>query len=135
MTDDNNRQQRSDVRTVRARWAYPSSAPSVVGRLTPRPASSVEIAAQDRHLEVIRPLVVFVVDEQHADEFVADIDLGGIVLLRPRHDADARIAAGSVLLKSVPNNVTVAGVPARVVGRAGCPEPSRTMDQMLYDEI
>jgi serine O-acetyltransferase len=47
----------------------------------------------------------------------------------------ARIAAGSVLLKSVPNNVTVAGVPARVVGRAGCPEPSRTMDQMLYDEI
>jgi serine O-acetyltransferase len=47
----------------------------------------------------------------------------------------ARIAAGSVLLKSVPNNVTVAGVPARVVGRAGCPDPSRTMDQMLYDEI
>jgi len=47
----------------------------------------------------------------------------------------ARIAAGSVLLKSVPNNVTVAGVPARVVGRAGCPEPSRTMDQMLYDGI
>jgi hypothetical protein len=34
MTDDNNRQQRSDVRTPRARWAYPSSAPSVVGRLT-----------------------------------------------------------------------------------------------------
>jgi hypothetical protein len=56
------------------------------------PPSSVEIAAQDRHLEVIRPLVVFVVDEQHADEFVADIDLGGIVLLRPRHDADARVA-------------------------------------------
>jgi len=46
----------------------------------------------------------------------------------------ARVAAGSVLLKSVPNNVTVAGVPARVVGRAGCPEPSRAMDQMLYDE-
>jgi len=46
----------------------------------------------------------------------------------------ARIAAGSVLLKSVPNNVTVAGVPARVVGRAGCPEPARTMDQMLHDE-
>ncbi len=47
----------------------------------------------------------------------------------------ARIAAGSVLLKSVPNNVTVAGVPARVVGRAGCPEPAHAMDQMLYDEI
>jgi serine O-acetyltransferase len=47
----------------------------------------------------------------------------------------ARIAAGSVLLKSVPNNVTVAGVPARVVGRAGCPEPARSMDQMLHEEI
>ena len=46
----------------------------------------------------------------------------------------ARIAAGSVVLKSIPNNVTVAGVPARVVGRAGCPEPARAMDQMLYDE-
>ncbi len=46
-----------------------------------------------------------------------------------------RIAAGSVVLKPVPNNVTVAGVPARVVGKAGCPEPARLMDQMLYDEI
>jgi serine O-acetyltransferase len=45
----------------------------------------------------------------------------------------ARIASGSVVVKPVPNNVTVAGVPARVVGTAGCPEPSRTMDQMLYD--
>jgi serine O-acetyltransferase len=47
----------------------------------------------------------------------------------------ARVAAGSVVLKSVPNNVTVAGVPARVVGVAGCPEPARLMDQMLYGEI
>lgn len=43
----------------------------------------------------------------------------------------ARIAAGSVVVKPVPNNVTVAGVPARVVGEAGCAEPSRTMNQML----
>src|ERR1044071_856720 len=44
----------------------------------------------------------------------------------------ARIAAGSVVIKPVPNNVTVAGVPAKVIGEAGCPEPSRAMDQMLY---
>ena len=44
----------------------------------------------------------------------------------------ARIAAGSVVIKSVPHNTTVAGVPAKVVGEAGCPEPSRAMDQMLY---
>jgi serine O-acetyltransferase len=47
----------------------------------------------------------------------------------------ARIAAGSVVIKPVPNNVTVAGVPARVVGVAGCPEPARTMDQMFPNEI
>jgi serine O-acetyltransferase len=43
----------------------------------------------------------------------------------------ARIASGSVVLKNVPHNTTVAGVPARVVGTAGCNEPSRTMDHMI----
>jgi serine O-acetyltransferase len=47
----------------------------------------------------------------------------------------ARIAAGSVVVKPVPNNVTVAGVPAKVVGRAGCPEPARSMDQIFQDDI
>jgi serine O-acetyltransferase len=46
----------------------------------------------------------------------------------------ARIAAGSVVTKPVPNNVTVAGVPAKVIGVAGCPEPARSMDQMFSDE-
>jgi serine O-acetyltransferase len=45
----------------------------------------------------------------------------------------ARIAAGSVVLKAVPPNTTVAGVPAKVVGEAGCPEPARTMDQLFGD--
>ena len=43
----------------------------------------------------------------------------------------ARVAAGSVVLKDVPPKTTVAGVPARVVGVAGCTEPGRTMNQML----
>jgi len=47
----------------------------------------------------------------------------------------ARIAAGSVVIKPVPNNVTVAGVPAKVIGVAGCPEPARSMDQMFQDEL
>jgi serine O-acetyltransferase len=47
----------------------------------------------------------------------------------------ARIAAGSVVVKPVPNNVTVAGVPAKVVGVAGCPEPARTMDQIFQNEV
>ena len=45
----------------------------------------------------------------------------------------ARIAAGSVVLKPVPPNTTVAGVPARVVGEADCPEPALSMDQLFYD--
>jgi serine O-acetyltransferase len=45
----------------------------------------------------------------------------------------SRVAAGSVVLKPVPPNTTVAGVPAKEVGTAGCAEPSRAMDQMLYD--
>lgn len=43
----------------------------------------------------------------------------------------AKVAAGSVVLSSVPNNKTVAGVPARVVGETGCDQPSRQMDQLL----
>jgi serine O-acetyltransferase len=47
----------------------------------------------------------------------------------------SRVAAGSVVLQSVPANATVAGVPARVVGRAGCAEPSRAMDHRLTIEV
>lgn len=45
----------------------------------------------------------------------------------------SRIAAGSVVLSEVPPNTTVAGVPAKVVGAAGCSEPSRSMDQILAE--
>ena len=43
----------------------------------------------------------------------------------------SRVAAGSVVLQPVPPKTTVAGVPARVVGEAGCAEPARSMDQRL----
>lgn len=43
----------------------------------------------------------------------------------------SKIAAGSVVLTEVPPSKTVAGVPAKVVGEAGCSEPSRAMDQMF----
>jgi len=46
----------------------------------------------------------------------------------------ARVAAGSVVLQDVPHNTTVAGVPARVVGTAGCAEPARSMDQILAEK-
>ena len=43
----------------------------------------------------------------------------------------SRIAAGSVVLHDVPPKTTVAGVPAKVVGEAGCDTPSVVMDQSL----
>ena len=43
----------------------------------------------------------------------------------------SRIAAGSVVLSEVPPCKTVAGIPAKVVGEAGCEQPSLTMDQLL----
>jgi serine O-acetyltransferase len=46
----------------------------------------------------------------------------------------ARVAAGSVVLQPVPHNKTVAGVPARIVGEAGCAEPARDMNQILAEK-
>ncbi len=43
----------------------------------------------------------------------------------------SRVASGSVVLSDVPANRTVAGVPAKIVGCAKCPEPARAMDQTL----
>jgi serine O-acetyltransferase len=45
----------------------------------------------------------------------------------------SKVAAGSVVVKPVPAHSTVAGVPARVIGEAGCREPSRSMDQMVAE--
>jgi len=43
------------------------------------------------------------------------------------------VAAGSVVLKPVPPHTTVAGVPARVVGRTASDAPAREMDQILAE--
>jgi len=43
----------------------------------------------------------------------------------------SRIAAGSVVLEAVPPCKTVAGIPAKIVGEAGCDQPSISMNHML----
>ncbi|MRX50695.1 serine O-acetyltransferase [Paracoccus sp. S-4012] len=62
------------------------------------------------------------------------IGAGAKVLGNIRVGARSRIAAGSVVLEEVPACVTVAGVPARVVGPAGCTDPAEAMDQQLPPE-
>ena len=59
------------------------------------------------------------------------IGAGAKVLGNIRVGHHSRIAAGSVVLHEVPSCKTVAGVPARVIGDAGCPEPSHSMNQLL----
>ena len=59
------------------------------------------------------------------------IGAGAKVLGNIRVGHCSRIAAGSVVLNDIPPNTTVAGVPAKVVGEAGCDQPSVNMDQMV----
>ncbi len=62
------------------------------------------------------------------------IGAGAKVLGNIRVAYCSRIAAGSVVLQDVPPCKTVAGVPARIVGEAGCDQPSQTMDQLLREQ-
>jgi serine O-acetyltransferase len=62
------------------------------------------------------------------------IGAGAKVLGNIRVGTCSRIAAGSVVLADVPPCKTVAGVPARIVGEAGCEQPAVTMDQLIHDD-
>jgi serine O-acetyltransferase len=53
-----------------------------------------------------------------------------VVLGNIRVGECARIGAGSVVVKEVPPRVSVAGVPAKIIGTAGNVPPSSAMDQM-----
>ena len=59
------------------------------------------------------------------------IGAGAKVLGNIRIGHCSRIAAGSVVLQDVEPCKTVAGVPAKVVGEAGCDQPSMTMDHLF----
>jgi len=70
----------------------------------------------DRHPKVRRGVMIGA-----GAKILGNIEIGACSL----------IAAGSVVLHPVPPNTTMAGVPARAVGTAGCAEPSRSMNQIL----
>lgn len=61
------------------------------------------------------------------------IGAGAKILGNVEIGAGAKIGAGSVVLEAVPPHCTVAGVPARIVGRPKDSEPARTMDHRLAE--
>ena len=61
------------------------------------------------------------------------IGAGAKVLGNIRVGACSRIAAGSVVLRDVPRNTTVAGIPAKIVGDAGCARPSLSMEHGMEE--
>lgn len=61
------------------------------------------------------------------------IGAGAKVLGNIKVGDNSRIAAGSVVLMDVPCCKTVAGVPAKIVGDAGCDRPASEMDQILHN--
>ncbi|NRA86982.1 MAG: serine O-acetyltransferase [Rhizobiales bacterium] len=70
----------------------------------------------DRHPKVRRGVLIGA-----GAKILGNIEIGHCV----------RVGAGSVVLKSIPANKTVVGVPAKVVGAAGCSEPALKMDQII----
>ena len=49
--------------------------------------------------------------------------------------AYSRVGAGSVVLSAVPERCTVAGVPAKVIGCAGCEKPAHEMNQLIEEYV
>lgn len=46
----------------------------------------------------------------------------------------SKVGAGSVVLSSVPEHVTVVGVPAKIVGKPQCDSPCQTMQQNVLED-
>jgi len=63
------------------------------------------------------------------------IGAGAKILGNIRIGDGSKIAAGSVVLNEVPPHTTVAGIPARVVGRPKTEEPARLMDQEVEHDF
>jgi len=73
---------------------------------------------EDRHPKIGRGVLLSV-----GAEVLGNIEIGEY----------SRVGAGSVVLKPVPPHTTVAGVPARVIGKAGSPRPSQDMDHGFHE--
>ncbi len=73
----------------------------------------------DRHPKVKRGVLISV-----GAKVLGNIEIGEY----------SRIGAGSVVLHEVPPHCTAVGVPAKVVGCAGCDKPAHAMDHIIREE-
>jgi serine O-acetyltransferase len=73
----------------------------------------------DRHPKVRRGVLISV-----GAKILGNIEIG----------EGSRIGAGSVVLQPIPPGCTAVGVPAKVVGCAGCDKPSHEMDHIIRDQ-
>jgi serine O-acetyltransferase len=74
--------------------------------------------AGDRHPKIRRGVMI-----GSGAKILGNIEIG----------AFSRVGAGSVVLKDVPERCTAVGVPAKVVGCAGCERPAQEMNQIIDD--
>ncbi|MEX0859825.1 MAG: serine O-acetyltransferase, partial [Cucumibacter sp.] len=93
-----------------------------------------ETASIADHVSILHEVTLGGTGKEHQDRHpkIGEgvlIGAGAKILGNIRVGDNARVAAGSVVLKDVPPGVTVADVPAKVVGEAGCDHPAIVMDQ------
>jgi serine O-acetyltransferase len=62
------------------------------------------------------------------------IGAGATILGNVEIGVGSKVAAGSVVLESVPPHTTVAGVPARIVGHPAEERPALTMVQDIHED-
>lgn len=98
-----------------------------------------ETAVVGDHVSILQNVTLGGTGKEHGDRHPkvgtgVMIGAGAKILGNIRIGDCARIAAGSVVLKEVPPRTTVAGVPAKIIGEAGCAQPSLVMDQMVLSD-
>jgi serine O-acetyltransferase len=98
-----------------------------------------ETASVGNNVSILQNVTLGGTGKEHGDRHpkVGDgvlISAGAKILGNIRIGEGAKVGAGSVVLKDVPPHTTVAGVPARIVGRPASDQPALDMDHAFNVE-
>lgn len=97
-----------------------------------------ETAVIDDHVSILQEVTLGGTGKEHGDRHPKIrrgvlIGAGAKILGNIVIGEGAKIGAGSVVLQDVPPHVTVAGVPARIVGKCESADPASLMDHHIDD--